>query len=245
MRSDPREELTELIEAARTHVADQRRRGFRFDMAGASVIQEPARTIHVEVPTKRESLDEIRAELGDCTRCKLHRGRTRLVFGVGNPAADLVFVGEGPGRDEDLQGEPFVGRAGKLLTEIIEAIGLARSEVYICNVVKCRPPENRNPEPEEIASCRSFLDAQLRSIRPRIVCALGKFAAQTLLDVEKPISALRGKFAEREGIPVMVTYHPAYLLRNPSAKREVWEDMKQVHAELCRLTGRAIPRKGK
>jgi DNA polymerase len=236
MRPDSREELTELLEAARTHVEDLRRRGFRED--------EPAE------PIPRESapvatLESIRAELGECTRCKLHRGRNHLVFGVGSPRAELVFVGEAPGRDEDLQGEPFVGRAGKLLTEIIEAIGFRRPDVYICNVVKCRPPENRNPEPEEIEACAPFLRAQLLAIRPKMICALGKFAAQTLLGVETPISSLRGRFFELDGVPVMATYHPAYLLRNPSAKREVWEDMKRLHAELCVRTGRNIPRKGK
>jgi DNA polymerase len=246
MRSDPRQEFSELLEAMQTHVGDLLRRGVAHEAVYTSSVDlQPTVSSAPSQDTPRLTLEEIRADLGECTRCKLHRERKHLVFGVGNPKADLVFVGEAPGRDEDLQGEPFVGRAGKLLTEIIEAIGLKRSDVYICNVIKCRPPENRNPEPDEIASCQPFLRSQLKSIRPKIICTLGKFAAQTLLASETPISALRGKFFEYEGIPLLATYHPAYLLRNPSAKREVWEDMKQLHAELCRLTGRNISRKGK
>ncbi|HEX7085504.1 MAG TPA: uracil-DNA glycosylase [Vicinamibacterales bacterium] len=175
-----------------------------------------------------ERLRRIREEIGECTRCKLHAGRTNLVFGVGNPEARLMFVGEGPGAEEDQQGEPFVGRAGQLLTQIIKAMGYARDQVYIANVVKCRPPGNRNPEPDEIAACSPFLRAQIASIRPQVIVALGKFAAQTLLRTETPISRLRGRFHHVDGVPVMPTFHPSYLLRNPAAKREVWEDMKQV-----------------
>ena len=174
----------------------------------------------------------IRAELGDCTRCKLHAGRTNLVFGVGNPDADLMFVGEGPGADEDEQGEPFVGRAGQLLTQIIKAMGFARDDVYIANVVKCRPPNNRNPEPDEIAQCSPFLNAQIASIKPKVIVALGKFAAQTMLGTEMPISRLRGRFHEMGENVVMPTFHPSYLLRTPAAKREVWEDMKMVMQRL-------------
>jgi DNA polymerase len=174
----------------------------------------------------------IRAEIGDCTRCKLHPGRTNLVFGVGNPEATLMFVGEGPGADEDEIGEPFVGRAGQLLTQIIKAMGFAREDVYIANVVKCRPPNNRNPEPDEIAQCSPFLLAQIASIRPKVIVALGKFAAQTLLGIETPISRLRGRFHELGDTVVMPTFHPSYLLRTPAAKRDVWEDMKMVMARL-------------
>ncbi len=178
------------------------------------------------------SLEEIRAELGDCRRCKLCQGRTKLVFGVGNPQAELVFVGEGPGADEDLQGEPFVGRAGQLLTKMIEAMGFQRSQVYICNVVKCRPPNNRNPEPDEIAACEPFLKAQLASLRPKVVVALGKFAAQTLLRDATPITRMRGKWREYDGIPLMPTYHPAYLLRSPAEKKSAWMDLKEVMKRL-------------
>ncbi|GIW41115.1 MAG: uracil-DNA glycosylase [Candidatus Binatia bacterium] len=179
------------------------------------------------------SLEELRAEIGDCRRCKLHRSRTQIVFGVGNPRADLMFVGEAPGRDEDLQGEPFVGRAGQLLTEIItKGMGLRREDVYIANVVKCRPPENRNPEPDEIASCEPFLRRQIELVRPKVLVALGKFAAQTLLGTTAPISKLRGVWHEYHGTKLMPTLHPAYLLRNPADKKLVWEDIKQVMREL-------------
>jgi len=185
-----------------------------------------------EAPLGFIPLTEIRTELGDCQRCKLHTGRTNIVFGVGNPDARLMFVGEGPGADEDEKGEPFVGRAGQLLTQIIKAMGLERDDVYIANVVKCRPPGNRNPEPDEIDACSPFLQAQIASIRPTVIVALGKFAAQTLLKTETPISRLRGQFHLRDGIAVMPTFHPSYLLRNPAAKREVWEDMKMVMKKL-------------
>jgi DNA polymerase len=179
-----------------------------------------------------DALNAIRADLGDCTRCKLHGGRTTLVFGVGNPRAELMFIGEGPGADEDAQGIPFVGRAGQLLTQIINAMGYERDAVYIANVVKCRPPGNRNPEPDEIEQCEPFLMRQIEAISPRVIVALGKFAAQTLLRTTDPITRLRGRFYRIGEIPVMPTFHPSYLLRTPSAKREVWEDMKQVIAFL-------------
>ncbi|MCL6592244.1 MAG: uracil-DNA glycosylase [Firmicutes bacterium] len=181
------------------------------------------------------NLDSIRQELDDCQRCGLHASRTRIVFGAGNPQAELVFIGEAPGREEDLQGEPFVGQAGQLLTRIIEAIGLSRQEVYITNVIKCRPPENRNPAPEEIAACEPFLIKQLAAIRPRLICALGTFASQTLLKTEAKISVLRGRFHVYQGIPLMPTYHPAFLLRNPQKKRDVWEDMKKLKREYEKL----------
>jgi uracil-DNA glycosylase len=182
-----------------------------------------------------QALEAVRAELGDCQRCKLAPKRTNLVFGSGNANAELAFVGEAPGYDEDQQGLPFVGRAGQLLTKIIESINLKRDDVYICNVLKCRPPENRNPEPDEVASCNPFLKKQLAAIRPKIVCCLGTFAAQTVLQTAAPISRLRGKFFDVEGMRVIATFHPAYLLRSPEKKREVWEDMKQIRAELFRL----------
>jgi DNA polymerase len=181
-----------------------------------------------------EALLAIKTEVGpDCSRCKLHRlGRTQVVFGVGNPSADLMFVGEAPGADEDIQGEPFVGRAGQLLTKIIEAIDLRREDVYIANVIKCRPPQNRNPEPDEVVQCEPFLFRQIDVIKPKVIVALGKFAAQSLLQTAEPITRIRGReYKYREAV-LMPTYHPAYLLRNPSAKREVWEDMKRVRAIL-------------
>jgi len=179
-------------------------------------------------PSRVMTLEEVRKELGDCKRCKLHRTRRTVVFGEGNEKATLMFIGEGPGYDEDVQGRPFVGKAGQLLTKIIESINLRREEVYIANIIKCRPPQNRNPESDEIQSCNSFLMKQIRVIQPRIICALGTFAAQTLLKTDTKISALRGKFFDLEGIKVIPTYHPAFLLRNPERKREVWEDMKKI-----------------
>ena len=175
-----------------------------------------------------DSLAAIRADVGDdCRRCKLHTlGRKRIVFGVGNPDADLMFVGEAPGADEDEQGIPFVGRAGQLLTKIIEAIDLKRDDVYIANVIKCRPPQNRNPDPDEVDTCEPFLFRQIDAIKPRVIVALGKFAAQTLLRTMDPISRLRGRVYDYRGAKLIPTFHPAYLLRNPSSKREVWEDMK-------------------
>jgi DNA polymerase len=180
-----------------------------------------------------DTLDLIREAIGaNCTRCKLHKGRTKLVYGVGNPKAELVFVGEGPGRDEDMQGEPFVGRAGKLLTQMIEAMGLRREDVYICNVVKCRPPENRLPEKDEIATCSPFLMRQLAAISPKVICALGSCASQTLLQTTEGISRFRGEWFDFRGSKFIATYHPAYLLRNPGAKGEVWKDLQKVMAVL-------------
>src|SRR5438093_11924 len=184
-----------------------------------------------------EALSSVRADIGDCTRCKLHAlGRKQIVFGVGNPNADLMFVGEAPGADEDLQGIPFVGRAGQLLTRIIEAIDLKREDVYIANVIKCRPPGNRNPEQDEVETCEPFLFQQIDIIKPKVIVALGKFAAQCLLRTTDPITRIRGReFKYRDAI-LIPTYHPAYLLRTPSAKREVWEDMKRVRAILSDTT---------
>ncbi len=183
-------------------------------------------------------LAAVREELGDCRRCRLAAGRKTIVFGQGNPQAEIMFVGEAPGADEDEQGLAFVGRAGQLLTDIIEkGMRLKRSDVFIANVIKCRPPQNRNPEPDEILACQPFLEAQIRAIRPRVLVGLGKFGAQWLLRTAEPISRLRGRFGEREGIPVMPTFHPAYLLRNPAGKKDVWEDMKAV----LRLLARPVP----
>ncbi|MFZ5994046.1 MAG: uracil-DNA glycosylase [Thermodesulfobacteriota bacterium] len=180
---------------------------------------------------KRPTLADVRRELGDCERCKLHKTRTNIVFGAGNEQAKLVFVGEGPGLDEDIQGEPFVGAAGQLLTRIIRAINLRREDVYICNIIKCRPPKNRNPEPDEIEACKPFVLKQLEAIRPRLICALGSVAAQALLETAAPIGILRGRFHSFRGVKLMPTYHPAYLLRNPAKKREVWEDMQKIQKE--------------
>lgn len=181
---------------------------------------------------KADALNAMDAALKDCTRCKLCEGRTQVVFGAGSAEAQLVFVGEGPGFEEDKQGIPFVGRAGQLLTKMIGAMGLSRDEVYICNVVKCRPPNNRNPAPDEIASCEPFLVKQLEIIQPRVIVALGKFAAQTLLRSDTPISHMRGQWHEYNGIKLMPTFHPAYLLRNEADKRKAWDDLKLVMGEL-------------
>jgi len=179
-----------------------------------------------------DTIQLIRETIGDCTRCKLHKARTNIVFGVGSVKAELVFVGEGPGHDEDIKGEPFVGRAGKLLTQMIEAMGLRREDVYICNVVKCRPPENRLPEKEEITTCSPFLFRQIDVIRPKVICALGSCASQTLLQTTQGISRFRGEWFDFRGSKLIATYHPAYLLRNPSAKSEVWKDLQKVMAVL-------------
>jgi uracil-DNA glycosylase family 4 len=183
-------------------------------------------------PAGGAELRAVREGLGDCQRCKLARGRRNIVFGQGSPEARLMFVGEAPGFEEDAQGLAFVGKAGQLLTKIIEAMGLTRDDVYIANVIKCRPPDNRNPEPDEILACQPFLQKQIESIRPRVIVGLGKFAGQWLLKTAEPISRLRGRLGEYEGIRVMPTYHPAYLLRNPGAKKDVWEDMKVVRGLL-------------
>jgi len=182
-----------------------------------------------------DTLEAIRSDIGDCQRCKLAPTRTTIVFGSGNPSAEIVFVGEAPGYEEDQQGLPFVGEAGRLLTKIIESIGIKREDAYICNILKCRPPGNRNPEPDEVLVCSPFLKRQIATIRPKIVCCLGKFAAQTMLQRADPISRLRGEFHDIDGMRVIATFHPAYLLRSPEKKREVWEDMKQIRAELFRL----------
>lgn len=200
----------------------------------------PAIVAPAPLPSLFESIDRIaddtllgiRDDIGDCTRCKLHKGRTNIVFGVGNPKAELMFVGEGPGHDEDIKGEPFVGRAGKLLTQMIEAMSLRREDVYIANVVKCRPPENRLPEKDEITTCSPFLMRQIDVIKPKVVCCLGSCAAQTLLQTTQGISRFRGEWFDFRGAKLIATYHPAYLLRNPPAKSEVWKDLQKVMAVL-------------
>ena len=177
-------------------------------------------------------LAEMAAVVGACVKCRLAKTRTNVVYGVGNPNADLMFIGEAPGRDEDLQGKPFVGRAGALLTDIIKAMKLTRDDVYIANVIKCRPPENRNPEPDELEQCRPFIRRQIEIIKPKVIVTLGKFALQSLMERSYGITAARGSWLEYDGIKVMPTYHPAYLLRNPAAKKDVWADMKKVMTEL-------------
>ncbi len=184
------------------------------------------------------TLEEIRQEIGDCQRCKLCSGRTHIVFGVGNPKADLMFVGEAPGYDEDKEGIPFVGKAGKLLTRIIESMfEVKREEVYIANILKCRPPDNRDPEPDEVASCQNFLFQQIEAVDPKIVVTLGKYASQTLLETTTAISRLRGQFFKYRGRLLVPTFHPSYLLRNPSKKREVFYDMKAIRSRLEEMGG--------
>jgi len=210
--------------------ADPRASSVAESSAVASGVSRAPVEAPVTIPlTPVDALAALRTDIGDCTRCKLHTmGRTQVVFGVGNPNADLMFVGEAPGADEDIQGIPFIGRAGQLLTKIIEAIGMTREDVYIANVIKCRPPQNRNPEPDEVETCEPFLFRQIDIIQPKVIVALGKFGAQTLLRTLDPISRLRGRVFEYRGSKLIPTFHPAYLLRNPSSKREVWEDMKLV-----------------
>jgi DNA polymerase len=232
-------ELRELVAGLRHHLEDEKSLGLEGWPRSSPVISMPfpkkKKSFPSAQPAALSTLEAVREELGECRRCKLHPTRTNIVFGTGNPKAKLAFVGEGPGRDEDLQGKPFVGLAGQLLTKIIQAIQLTREEVYITNIIKCRPPGNRNPEPDEIKACEPFLIKQLEVIRPKLICALGTFAAQTLLKTEERISLLRGKFHQYQGIPLMPTYHPAYLLRNPNFKRDVWEDMKKIKKEYEQL----------
>ena len=185
----------------------------------------------VHEPAVLRTLEDVRKMIGDCKRCRLHQKRKNIVFGSGNEKAEIVFVGEAPGGDEDMQGKPFVGKAGQLLTKIIEAMGLKRDDVYIANIIKCRPPSNRNPSEDEISACEPFLKEQLRIINPKIICALGTFAAQTLLKTKDSISSMRGKFYLYEGIKLMPTFHPAYLLRNPNDKKYTWEDVQKIMAE--------------
>ncbi len=195
------------------------------------------KTVSANNDAKPKTLEDVRRIIGDCKRCGLNKKRKNIVFGSGNEKAEIVFVGEAPGGDEDIQGKPFVGKAGQLLTKIIEAMGLKREDVYIANIIKCRPPNNRNPLEDEISACEPFLKEQLRIINPRIICALGTFAAQTLLKTKEKITSLRGKFYTYEGIKLMPTFHPAYLLRNPNDKKYTWEDVQKIMAEYKRLSG--------
>ena len=220
--------MRELVEEVRAWLAWAQESGLQ-NLAPQARRADPAK---VETVTKLPVLEAVRTELGECTRCKLHKTRTNIVFGVGSPEARMMFVGEAPGEDEDLQGYPFVGKAGQLLTKMIEAMGLGREDVYICNTVKCRPPNNRNPEPDELLACEPFLKGQLGAVKPEAIVTLGKFAAQALLREQTPITRLRGQWREYEGIPVMPTFHPAYLLRSPAEKGKVWEDLKQVMKRL-------------
>lgn len=241
------EELNALVVTLRRHAQREKSVGIRFfpqakpsvedhsEMTEESFLKGTEGNLFADDSEayRAGTLDDLRAAIGDCRRCKLWSGRTHLVFGVGNPKARLMFIGEGPGRDEDLQGVPFVGRAGQLLTDIItKGMGMKREDVYIANVIKCRPPENRNPEPDEVESCEPFLKKQIELIRPEVIVALGKFAVQTLLQSKVPITRLRGTWHEYHGIKLMPTFHPAYLLRNPGDKKLVWEDIKKVLQEL-------------
>jgi DNA polymerase len=223
-------QIIESIDALSHSLQRLSRSGLRgFDCHPDSLAKLSAWGVPPQKP--RETLTDIRVELGDCRRCRLAQDRRNIVFGSGSPTAKLVFVGEGPGFDEDRQAEPFVGPAGQLLTKIIGAINLSRDQVYICNIVKCRPPRNRNPRPDEIQICFPFLDRQLDAIEPIFICALGSIATQTLLNTPEPISKLRGRFYDYRGIRLLPTYHPAYLLRNAEKKRAVWEDMKMLMKE--------------
>ncbi|PYQ29879.1 MAG: hypothetical protein DMF56_09130 [Acidobacteria bacterium] len=223
---DVRGELALLREFGYTHL----------DLQGSPVAQSRGfAAADAAQPSDRateQTFDELRTLAHDCTKCRLAGTRTNVVFGVGNPNADLMFIGEAPGRDEDIQGEPFVGRAGQLLTDIVKAMKLTRDDVYIANVIKCRPPENRNPEPDELDACRPFIRRQVELIQPKVIVTLGRFALQSLTEKAYGITAVRGQWLEYNGVKVMPTYHPAYLLRNPAAKKEVWADMKKVMAEL-------------
>lgn len=220
------DEYLKIVAAVKFHVEEQIELGFL----------ELPQTHHGSRVTGHgfSGMEDIRIAVENCRSCPLHASRTKVVFGAGSEKARLVFVGEAPGADEDQQGQPFVGRAGQKLTQIIEAIGLSRSEVYITNVLKCRPPGNRNPLPGEVRACEPYLIEQLRLIEPKVICALGTFAAQTLLRTDRRISSLRGRFHTYQGIKLMPTYHPAYLLRNPKSKRDVWEDVKKIRAEYDR-----------
>ncbi len=235
---DLREEMIELIRSLRDHIREGATGGRSDHLFLRGTDPRQSKNVRqgrlgLEDAVEGRSsdprtLDDVRRELGDCKRCPLHRTRRNLVFGEGSPSARLVFIGEAPGEEEDLQGRPFVGRAGQLLTKIIGAMGLKRPDVYICNILKCRPPQNRNPRQEEMETCEPFLRMQIEAIRPRVICALGTFAARRILQTDAPITALRGRFHDCRGIPVMPTYHPAYLLRNPDAKKQVWEDVQMI-----------------
>lgn len=224
-------EIHDALSAARSQFEYLSDLGLESQSYDSSASSGAAPTV-VTTESLTETLDAVRAELGECQRCGLSEERTNMVYGVGNPNARLVFVGEAPGREEDLKGEPFVGEAGRLLDKILLAMGMQRSDVYICNVLKCRPPNNRDPLPEEVAVCEEFLIRQIAAIKPAVIVALGRFAVHSLLKTNTPISRIRGEWQSYQGIPMMPTYHPAYLLRNPEGKRDVWEDMKDVMRRL-------------
>jgi uracil-DNA glycosylase family 4 len=233
-----RQEFLDIVTQVRTHLEYQKALGVRHveTVSAAAVGKTPFPGIPLACPPAAGSTSDlaaVREELGNCTRCKLFKGRSNIVFGEGDPKAVLVFVGEGPGQEEDEQGRPFVGAAGQLLTDIIvKGMKLARQNVYICNIVKCRPPDNRSPEPDEIEACEPFLEKQLRAINPGVIVALGNVAVKTLLKTGEGITSLRGKWRAYNGIPLMPTFHPAYLLRNPKDKKLVWEDIQQVMEKL-------------
>ena len=228
--------LDSLITDTKTETTEKESPGSKGEYKMAKEVKKTIRIAdqpEIFDPGKIQTLEEVREELGECTRCKLHETRNKIVFGAGNPQARLVFVGEGPGRDEDMQGLPFVGRAGKLLTKIIGAMGMTRDDVFICNVVKCRPPQNRNPEKDEVDACEPFLLKQLRAISPEVIVCLGSVATSLLLKMKQPrMGDLRGQFHDFHNSKLMITYHPAALLRNPNFKKPVWEDMKLVLKEL-------------
>ena len=229
----------QLLNDVRTALASARSQLEYLSDLGVENLRTAASNAHLpqDIDTSAslgETLDAIRADLGDCQRCGLGASRHKLVYGVGNPNAHLVLVGEAPGREEDQQGEPFVGEAGRLLDRILQAMGMRRDDVYICNVLKCRPPDNRDPQPDEVATCEAFLIRQIAAIKPQVIIGLGRFAVHSLLKSKVPISRIRGEWQSFHGTPLMPTYHPAYLLRNPEGKRDVWEDMKAV---LRRLNG--------
>ena len=249
--SEPIDELRELTACFRTHLEARQRWGVVGVSARPSPVaakseapvvdDDPLRPLPTPPPVlydegqvlhSARGLNALRGEIGDCQRCKLAKTRRHIVFGTGSAEANLMFVGEAPGADEDAQGEPFVGAAGQLLTKMIKAMGYERSEVYICNILKCRPPQNRNPEADEIEACEQFLRTQIAVVQPRVIVALGKFAAHFLCGETTPITRLRGNLRTYHEIPVMPTYHPAFLLRDESRKGEAWADLKQVMAML-------------
>ena len=221
-------DLPEILESLKTQFEYRKSCGINY-------FQKPEEQKSGLSEDNQSLLDRVVEEMGDCKRCKLHSKRKNIVFGVGNSNARLMFVGEAPGAEEDEQGMPFVGKAGQLLTKIIEAIDLKRSDVYIANILKCRPPSNRNPEEDEIKTCIPFLEKQIEIIAPEIVCTLGNIATRAMLDTDMGITKLRGRFHERSGLKVMATYHPSYLLRDPSKKRETWEDMKKIKKEYFKV----------
>jgi uracil-DNA glycosylase family 4 len=226
------DEYLKIVTSLRSHVEEQ----IELGVLGTPASERPESDAEAGAASlvAYGSMEDIRLAVERCQACPLHKTRTNVVFGSGDENAQLVFVGEAPGADEDRQGQPFVGRAGQKLTQIIEAMGLSRSEVYITNVLKCRPPGNRNPQPDEIQACEPYLIEQLRLIKPKVICALGTFAAQTLLRTDRSISRLRGQFHTYQGIKLMPTYHPAFILRNPKFKRDVWNDVQKIMAEYDR-----------